>query len=442
MPRNPQFHDPADMPVATRAALCNGGTLNIYDGVQPATGATAVTGQNLLASLQLSDPAFTPPVAGTLATTTASANPVTPAVASRSGWAAWFRVEQADGTPVFDGSISSDGDLVLTPTTYIEAGVHVGVSLFTLTGNLALDVVGTGGVTFPPPAPPAPPAVPSGFTGTEPAFAGALQWCGYSWELEDWGTGSGQPKAAQVRVDASGYLHLACSVSAGVLNGAELDSVRGDLGIAGNASRWGYGTYQWVIGTDLASIDPALVLGLFTFWAYGSPTSAPPNLYGKGGPYGQKEIDVEVSNWEPEGDKTPGTFFQLGYYQDSDATVTSGIPATYGKQCHTMTQGSQTLVEPGHAVTTVAFTWMPGYIEWNVWYGTDTTLAPDLTLRMTEGEKYSYVQPYGGNTFAGTVSIPATGAQQVIMNLWTPSAAGVTSDTEVIIRSFSYTPSS
>ncbi len=453
MPHNPQFYDSDSMPVDVRAALCSGGTFSVYGGTQPVA-AGPLAGQPLLVQVALPTPAFGLSVADGLVATAPLLSAI-PAVASASGWATWFRVASPDGTPVFDGTAGADStfDLVLMsaggsiPSAYIAEGVTVTLAGFSLTGNVPQDVVASGGVIVPPPAPPAPPVpvVPSGFGGTEPAFPGtpvAFEWCGYWWEPENWGTASGQPQASQVTVDASGYLNLSIGLVNGQLVGSEIDSVRGDMGIAGNPSTWGYGTYEWVVGTDLSSLDPALVLGLFTFSAYGSATSVPPNAYGKGGPPGQKEIDIEVSNWEAEGDKVPGTFFQLGFYQDTGAGVVSGVPVTYGQQCHTMTDGSQTLIEPGHAVTTVRFTWVPDYIEWNIWYSADTTAAPDLTLRMTDGEAYSYTQPYGGNLFSGTVTIPETGTQQVCMNLWTPNPAGITETTKVVIQSFSYTPSS
>jgi hypothetical protein len=48
------------------AALCNGGFMDIYDGTQPATGDTAITTQNKLASCALNATAFGAAVAGVL----------------------------------------------------------------------------------------------------------------------------------------------------------------------------------------------------------------------------------------------------------------------------------------------------------------------------------------------------------------------------------------
>ena len=127
--------------------------------------------------------------------------------------------------------------------------------------------------------------ITSGYGGTEPTPAqagGGLVWDGHTWELENWGTGPGQPKASQVQVDTSGAMVLSASTVAGVYAGAEVDSARGDAGIASNPLTWGYGTYRWVVEEDLTTLPPGLVLGFFTFWAAN-----------KGGTAGQKEIDLE-----------------------------------------------------------------------------------------------------------------------------------------------------
>ena len=436
MGHNPQFA--ANATPASVAAAASGGHLNIYDGTQPAGPAVAVTTQRLLATLVV--PSFaTPVVSGVQYAVQAST--ITPVKALLTGTAAWFRVLTPAGVPVFDGEAgAAAADLTLAPSAFIAAGVTVTVASLTISGQASQDVTGTGTVVVP--APPTPPAVPSGYTGTEPVSpVPALTWCGYQWETENWGSGNGWPSAANATVDpATGFLHLKAGMAGGQLLGAEVDSVRGDLGITGNPSRWGYGTYRWVIGTDLATIDPTLVLGLFTFWAYGTAATTPANANGKGGPPGQKEIDIEVSNWLPEGSKT-GTFYGLGFYQDDGHAVTAGIPATYGQQCHTMTAGSQAPVPAGHPVSTVEFTWLPTSITWNLWYGVNITGTPDHTLTMTEGETYSYTQLYGGNVFTGTVNIPATGGQQVILNLWSQGQNATVPDTTVILQSFAYVPS-
>jgi hypothetical protein len=135
----------------------------------------------------------------------------------------------------------------------------------------------------------------------------------------------------------------------------------------------------------------------------------------------------------------------MGFYQDTGGSVTSGVPATNGQTTHTMMTGSQSPVPAGHPVSTYQFTWLPGSITWSTWYSDITGLAalpaPDSTLTMTEGQEYAYTEMFGGNQFAGTVSIPATGGQQVIFNLWSQGQNVTIPDTVVILRSFAYVPS-
>jgi hypothetical protein len=100
--------------VATR---CNGGTIKIYDGAQPATADTAVGAQVLLATCTFGSPAFGAAVAGV-----ATANSITQdASADASGTAAWFRVLSSGSAPVFDGTVgvgsSFDCNVVSTTVT-------------------------------------------------------------------------------------------------------------------------------------------------------------------------------------------------------------------------------------------------------------------------------------------------------------------------------------
>lgn len=114
------------------AALCNGGTLNIYDGTQPATAGTAISTQTLLAALPLSATAFASASNGV-----ATANSITAdSSANATGTASWFRVVNSGGTTVFDGSAgTSSADLVLNSTA-IQSGANVSVTSLTLTESL------------------------------------------------------------------------------------------------------------------------------------------------------------------------------------------------------------------------------------------------------------------------------------------------------------------
>jgi hypothetical protein len=100
-------------------ALCDGGTVNLYDGAQPATADTAVTTQTLLATCTFASPAFLAAVAGV-----ATAHAITQdASADADGTAAWFRILSATSDPVFDGSVGvgSGFDCNVATTTVIAA---------------------------------------------------------------------------------------------------------------------------------------------------------------------------------------------------------------------------------------------------------------------------------------------------------------------------------
>jgi hypothetical protein len=114
---------------ATTALLANG-YLRIYDGTQPSTADTAVSGQTLLAELRFGSPAF-----GAASNGVATANAITAdSSANATGTATWFRALKSNGTsPVFDGSVgTSDADLVLNSVA-IAVGAEVAVTALTYT---------------------------------------------------------------------------------------------------------------------------------------------------------------------------------------------------------------------------------------------------------------------------------------------------------------------
>jgi hypothetical protein len=113
-------------------ALANGGSIRIYDGSQPATAATAVSGQTLLAELTLGNPAF-----GSASNGVATANSIAAdSSANATGTAAWFRCVSSGGTGLWDGTVGTSGaDLNLSSVSLV-AGGNVSVSSFTFTESL------------------------------------------------------------------------------------------------------------------------------------------------------------------------------------------------------------------------------------------------------------------------------------------------------------------
>jgi hypothetical protein len=112
------------------AALCDGGTVKVYDGAQPGTADTAVGTQRLLATCTFANPAFGSAVAGV-----ATAHAITQdASADLSGTAAWFRVLALGGGTVMDGSVGvgASFDCNVASTT-VTAGDPFPIASMTLT---------------------------------------------------------------------------------------------------------------------------------------------------------------------------------------------------------------------------------------------------------------------------------------------------------------------
>lgn len=111
-------------------AFFDDGYLRIYDGTKPATAATAITTQILLAELRFDNPAFGASSAGVAVANAIADETNAPA----SGTATWFRVFKSDGTSVvMDGSVGlSNAEIVLTSTA-VTIGGTVSVPSFQIT---------------------------------------------------------------------------------------------------------------------------------------------------------------------------------------------------------------------------------------------------------------------------------------------------------------------
>jgi len=119
----------ANSALDTLLANANNGFLDIYDGAQPATVATAVTTQVRLASLPLSATAFAAASGGV-----ATANAITDdSSADATGTAAWFRIYKSDHTTgVIDGTVGTGTHDLVVNTTSIIATIIVEVTSLTV----------------------------------------------------------------------------------------------------------------------------------------------------------------------------------------------------------------------------------------------------------------------------------------------------------------------
>lgn len=109
------------------------GTLKIYTGPRPATGA-AITTETLLATMTFSDSSAVDASSGVL-----TFNPITGANAVADGTAAWARAEDSEATFVMDLSVGATGsgtDIELN-TTSIVTGGPVSVTSATITAGNA-----------------------------------------------------------------------------------------------------------------------------------------------------------------------------------------------------------------------------------------------------------------------------------------------------------------
>jgi hypothetical protein len=106
------------------------GFVRIYDGSQPATADTALSGQTLLAELTFGADAFPAAVAGVL-----TANAITSdSSANATGTASWARLLKTDGTSVvMDGTVGTSAANVVINSTAISAGAVVSCSSLTIT---------------------------------------------------------------------------------------------------------------------------------------------------------------------------------------------------------------------------------------------------------------------------------------------------------------------
>jgi len=108
----------------------NNGYLRIYSGTRPATPATAITTQVLLAELRFANPAAASVTNGVITFDTISPD----TSANATGTASWARCFKSDGTTaVCDMNVgTSDANIIVT-TTAISAGVQVSVTSATVT---------------------------------------------------------------------------------------------------------------------------------------------------------------------------------------------------------------------------------------------------------------------------------------------------------------------
>lgn len=117
--------------------LCNGGFIDLMTGEQPDEADDEQVEELRLVRCQLANNAFGPPRDGVL-----TANPISKAIAMRTGKPTWFRLRTRDGEAVLDGSAGKSGDgrageakdeqfNGLINVTRVEEGQVVNITSFT-----------------------------------------------------------------------------------------------------------------------------------------------------------------------------------------------------------------------------------------------------------------------------------------------------------------------
>jgi len=86
------------------AALCNSGFIKIYDGTQPATADTAISGNTLGVTLTFGATAFGAAVSGLI-----TANSITAGTAVATITPTWARICKTDNSTVMDVSAGASG---------------------------------------------------------------------------------------------------------------------------------------------------------------------------------------------------------------------------------------------------------------------------------------------------------------------------------------------
>lgn len=127
----------ADSMLSAIGTMCNGGTLIIYSGTEPATANTALSGNTVLAQLTMNATAFGAPGASGADRIITAAAITADSSADSSGTATFFRIFDSSGTLVTDvvyqGTAGTSGQQLNLNSTDIIAGGNVSISSLTIT---------------------------------------------------------------------------------------------------------------------------------------------------------------------------------------------------------------------------------------------------------------------------------------------------------------------
>lgn len=196
----------------------------------------------------------------------------------------------------------------------------------------------------------------------------AVSWSGYTWFVRrpGWG-GPGlnhwSDTSANLRVSGGDLLLSSVKDKAGRWTSVEVDNQR----------HLGYGTYRWVVSSDLSDLDPNQVLGMFTFAPAGALAD---------------EIDMEVSRWG----NPLSTSGSAAVWQTSSTRASEFTTFNYSDRPPYIHQ----------------FTWSPGEIRFLItdatgtvlldWTVVDTVPTPSSEVPSINYWRFHNVAPTGAST--------------------------------------------
>lgn len=226
----------------------------------------------------------------------------------------------------------------------------------------------------------------TGRDSSSPRASRTLRFSGYDWAVKssEGRVGPGpnyfSDRDDNVAVDAEGRLHLRVTQRDGSWFCAEVISTRS----------FGYGTYRFYLDGAVDSLDPRIILGMFTW--NDDPA------------YNHREIDIEVSRWgRPDNENGQ---FVVQPYQRSGNVTRFQIPT-------------------GMRSSTHSFVWGPDRILCRSLKGHEPDASdPDLLIHQ--------------HTF--TEGVPRAGGENARINLWLlagrPPADG--KEVEIVISKFEF----
>lgn len=163
-------------------------------------------------------------------------------------------------------------------------------------------------------------------TGAAAAAIRTIDFSGHRWTVKNsgaalWGPGPNvfSDAAANVWVDTQGRLHLAITNDNGVWKSAEVIS----------QTSFGYGTYRFTLETDVAGLDPNVVLGLFT--------------WNDNAAFYHREIDIEFARWGNRLDTTNAQYTVQPYTQAGNE-LRWALPTGYVNSTHSFVWSSRSVV--------------------------------------------------------------------------------------------------